>query len=333
MAIRLEPYENAQNFPSGSVAMHLGRPRADGAVGMTCDRPPPLVGAVVLNFRQPQGALAVVDAVTDQGIEHLRLIVVDNASQDGSAALLNSRGQVEVIELAQNGGYASGMNAGISRLLADESVRYVLLLTHDVELRPSCLTLLVEHLDNHPEAGVVAPMLERADTTGKLWSSGGYLEGLCRDPVHTGRDTDASAAPDSGHRVVEWADGAILMIRREVFSRIGLLPEQYFLYFEEVHFLLMAGRRGFQTHVVLAARAAQQPGGAPDYLAARNRVLLARSLFPARVALVVLHTLVEVLREVGRRVLRRSYHRTDFVQAVLVGTYDGLTGRLRKTFL
>src|SRR5688500_15920321 len=126
---------------------------------------------VILNYRTPDLTLACLASLEPQLDERTRVIVVDNASGDGSAERIEhgiaTRGlHAEVLRSPINGGFAAGMNLGIS---AAPDARAYLLLNSDTILRPDALAKLREAMHTHPEAGIIGPAL--LDEHGKTAAS------------------------------------------------------------------------------------------------------------------------------------------------------------------
>lgn len=292
------------------------------------------VGVLVLNHRNWPATLDVVRAVRAQSMAADHVIVIDNASGVDEVAAMHVAATDEGFELLileSNAGYAAGMNAGIQALMARD-VDSVLLLTHDCVLQDDCLARLVEELDEHPTTGVAAPALGWKSRPGLTWSGGGELRRFTGTPHHPQKFAALDAVSRAPSRAVAWADGAALLIRREVFDEVGLLPLQYFLYFEEVDFQASVRASGYQVRIVERALGWQEPGSTPAYLAVRNQLLFLR--VHQRWALpIYLSTVVySCAREVAKVVLRRSRD-LDRIRALALGMTDGISGRLRQNLV
>jgi N-acetylglucosaminyl-diphospho-decaprenol L-rhamnosyltransferase len=168
------------------------------------------------------------------------VFVVDNASTDGSAALVaNEFPAVRLVPNATNVGFTRANNQALRQARG----RYLLLLNPDAELRPGALATLVAYLDSHPNVGVVGPRLYYPD--GAVQSSRrrfptlatGFVEStvlqswmpragvLCRYYCED--------LPDDRSHEVDWLIGACLLVRREAVAPIGLFDERFFMYSEE----------------------------------------------------------------------------------------------------
>lgn len=240
------------------------------------------VVAVTFNAqRYVEGMLAsLVDAANGAALE---MVVVDNGSADGTVEILRRHPELTVVE-QRNTGYAHGLNRGISTVSPDHDV---LILNPDVALHPSALSRLVAVLDEEPRAGIVVPRLKDAD--------GRALPSLRREPStwrtlaevvlgggHAGRSGEALRPPAQGRRVVDWATGAVMLIRREVLDVVGGFDESFFLYSEETEYCLRARDHGFVTicePTAIATHVGGELRRSPQLwsLRAVNRVRLHRS--------------------------------------------------------
>jgi N-acetylglucosaminyl-diphospho-decaprenol L-rhamnosyltransferase len=228
---------------------------------------------IIVNYKT---ADLTIDAMASLGpelgrIPGSRAIVVDNDSRDGSGARLKeaiaSRGWnrwATLIEAERNGGFAYGNNVGI-RAAQAEGLRpaYVHLLNPDTIVRPGALTTLLAFMDTHPEAGIAGSRLEDPDGTPQR--SGFRFPGVMSE-LDAGLRLGVvsrllrrwEVAPPVQERdcQVDWVAGASMIIRDKVLDDVGLLDESYFMYYEEVDFILRARRAGWscwyvpESHVV-----------------------------------------------------------------------------------
>jgi GT2 family glycosyltransferase len=200
------------------------------------------------------------------------IIVVDNASSDGSAEMVEREfPSVEVIRAADNLGFAAANNVALRRATG----RYFLLLNPDAALVDDTAGVLAAYLDAHHDVGVVGPTVRFPD--GRFQSSGFAFPSVGAE-LRQSRSVDwlarrvgarpRPAAQGDAAEDVDWVDGACLMIRRETVDAVGLLDEQYFLYGEEVDWCYRAKRAGWRVVAVRAASAlhhrGQSTGAVPD---------------------------------------------------------------------
>ena len=228
---------------------------------------------VVLNYKTAALTIDCLRSLADEidAIPGSRVVVTDNASGDGSVEKIASaisenhwHDWVELMPLEQNGGFAFGNNAAIRPVLASAvSCPYVLLLNPDTVVRPGALKSLLTFMNEHPEAGIAGSRLE--DLDGSPQHSAFRFPSVISEldfGLRLGfvskllsRWSGVPPIADDPHET-NWVAGASMIVRREVFEAIGLLDENYFMYFEEVDFCLRAHRAGWpcwyvpQSHVV-----------------------------------------------------------------------------------
>jgi N-acetylglucosaminyl-diphospho-decaprenol L-rhamnosyltransferase len=214
----------------------------------------PDLAVVILNYRTPDLTLACLASLEPQLDEHTRVIVVDNASGDGSADRIEheiiARGlHAEVLRSPINGGFAAGMNYGINAAHADGYI----LLNSDTIMRPDALAQLREAMRSHPDAGVVGPALidEHGETAANCFRDPKPLSELVR-AAQTGvlgkllRSFELVFPTASEPVEPDWIAFACVLVRREVIERIGALDDGYFMYFEDVDYCRRAREAGFR---------------------------------------------------------------------------------------
>jgi GT2 family glycosyltransferase len=176
------------------------------------------------------------------------VIVVDNASADGSAAAARRWPDVRVIETGENLGFACGTNIGIR---ASSGIN-LLLLNSDTLVPPGALDLMIDELDRHPDVAVVGPRL--VDAAGRAELSFGRMVGpvneLRQKTLMRGHAEPSGIISTSVDRATrreqfpDWVSGACLLVRRRDAEAVGLLDERYFMYLEDVDFCAAIRARG-----------------------------------------------------------------------------------------
>jgi len=181
-----------------------------------------------------------------------QVIVVDNASRDGSLEMLrHDFPAVTVIANRDNVGFARACNAG----LAAAEGRFLLLLNSDTVPAPGSLSALVRYARAYPRAGAVGPRLRAAD--GKPARSCFYFPSLTRPYLNSAvfrrlfgerfglpYAWEHPCLRDGG--AVDWLSGACLLLRREALAAAGALDERYFMYFEDTDLCRRLWRAGWQ---------------------------------------------------------------------------------------
>ena len=192
------------------------------------------------------------------------VIVVDNASTDGSAEVAAASPGVRLIRLAQNVGFSAGNNAGIRQTTAE----LLLLLNNDTVVPPGAIDRLIGRLDADPAAAIAGPRLVDGDgrverSFGPMISPLGELRQKVLTRLHDRGFGPVSALVRRGARreqYVDWVSGACLLVRRFVAEKVGLLDERFFLYTEDVDFCASVRAAGWKVLFTPAAEIVHMRG-------------------------------------------------------------------------
>lgn len=203
----------------------------------------PLVSVISINYNQTEMTRAFLNSMRQVTYPKLEIIIVDNASMGSDVdALLKEFPEIILIKNPQNLGFSGGNNTGIKRAKGE----YFLLINNDVEVVPDFVQPLVEVFQQNREAGMVSPKIifynreERIQYAGSegisKWTGRGKKRGY--NQIDTGEY--------NGTRETALVHGACLMVSREVVNTVGLMHEDYFLYYEEHDWASHTRKKGFK---------------------------------------------------------------------------------------
>ncbi len=194
-----------------------------------------------------------------QGLQ-VEIFVVDNASPDDSVAMVSAEfPEVRLIANRENAGFTRANN----QALALSTGRHVVLLNPDTEAEPGSLTTLVRFLDSHSDAGACGPKLLNSD--GSLqpngrrfptaWREFLIVSGL-RNLNRARFDREQEFGRDDFDREceVDQLMGACLLVRRTVMEQVGMLDEEFFMFYEETEWCWRIRRAGWKIYYVPEAR-------------------------------------------------------------------------------
>lgn len=236
----------------------------------------PRVFTLILNTNRRADTLACLASLAAGSYPHNTVVVLDNASTDGSPEAIRAAfPAVQVVALAENLGYAGNNNVGLALALS-QGADWVLVLNEDTVLAPDCVAALVAAGEADPQVGMAGPLIYHADEPGVIQSAGGVLDRQWR-ALHVGQNQ-----PDQGQfaapRPVDWLSGCALLVRRAVLEQVGLIDADYFYFWEETEWCLRARRAGWRVLHVPAAKLwhkgvqrSYQPKPSVTYYATRNR--------------------------------------------------------------
>ena len=194
------------------------------------------VAIVILNWNGEKMMRRFLPSVIEHTAGIADIIVVDNASTDGSLRMLESEfPSVRTIVLDRNYGFAGGYN----RALREVKNEYYMLLNSDVEVTAGWMDTLIGFMDSHPEAAACQPkLLAEHDRSMFEYAggSGGYIDRygypFCRGRLFDTIERDNHQYDDTVE--VLWATGACLMIRNSDFWRVGGFDDRFFAHNEEI---------------------------------------------------------------------------------------------------
>lgn len=209
------------------------------------------LAVIIVNYRTPQLVLDCLASLAAERMGHagFSVVVVDNASGDGSADLIEQGIHVRgwsawtrVVRSSHNGGFSAGNNAGMRSIEA----KAYLLLNSDTLVRPGAIDRLVREMYEHPEAGLIGPRLEWPDGTPQNSTFNDptpvteFLRAACTGVFDRVLQRHVTSIPvDRTPAEVDWVSFAAVLIPRAVVERVGPMDEGYFMYFEDADY----GRR------------------------------------------------------------------------------------------
>lgn len=207
----------------------------------------PLVSIITINYNQAHVTCALLASLARITYPRVEVIVVDNASPtEAPTRIAEQFPGVQLICSPQNLGFAGGNNLGI----AVAKGKYALFLNNDTEVEPGFLEPLVAVMEANPAIGMASPKLIFYGTDQLIQ----YAGSSAINPW-TGRSaTIGNLEKDEGQHNATYptqlAHGAAMLVPMDTIRRAGLMPELYFLYYEELDWCEMVKRAGYQVYYV-----------------------------------------------------------------------------------
>ena len=231
-----------------------------------------LVSYCVVNTNGREPLLACLEAIertTPSDLEH-EILVLDNASDDGSAEAVRALGRdIRLIALDRRAGKA----ANDSRLLQEAAGEFCLLLNEDSELQPGAVAALLGALQSDREAAAAGAQLLAPDgrEVPCAWRLPGAETALAGAFFLHRRLTVESGG--TGTRPVGWVQSSAMMVRREAAEQVGWLDPEFFVYSDETDFCKRLGDAGWKILFVPSARAIHHDQMAQDAAGAERRIV------------------------------------------------------------
>lgn len=286
-----------------------------------------VVGIVILNYNNWEDTVKCVSSVIENVKCNYKIIVVDNCSVNQSYEELKNRmpESVVLIETGRNLGYAGGNNIGIKQA-KDLKCDYICILNNDTIATEDFITPCLDILISDNKIGFIGPAIIDYETQ-KIQSTGGtihFLRGYA-DQKNNGKEISEVESKI----YVDYVGGACIIASYELLEKIGLIPECYFLFYEETEWCLNAKRCGYfnmcltDTCIIhKGSVSVKSIDGLNIYLFCRNRVaFIRRNIGKLYSYLLFLGLCIYTLMAVVVRRDKKRLSRISFF-------YDGLVNRV-----
>lgn len=295
-----------------------------------------MVWAIILNWNRPALTVDCVQSLREAVSIAVVPLVVDNGSIDGSVPKIwQQLPSVRLVETDRNLGYAGGNNVGI-RYALEHGAEYICILNNDVTVAPGFLVSMMSAVQSDSTVGAATPLIAATDQPEQVWALGSGVDWSTGSVSRLHAGESISSWHDRPPFAVDAASGSAMIVKREVFDAVGLMDEDFFLYYEETDWCLRVKQAGYQIlavpssvvfHQVSAALGASSP--VIDYYMLRNHLRfiarhwsgVARLRLQARVVLRNLATVTAYTLKphAGERIPNRN--------ARLLALRDALLGR------
>ena len=236
------------------------------------------ISIITINYNGLTDTCALIETIPFK--DNLEVIVVDNASQNQEADTISQRfPQVKVIKSEKNLGFAGGNNLGIKAAQG----KYLFFINNDTFFKDFNIQALIDRLESLSDIAVVCPKIRFAWGNYPIQFTG-YTP-LTKITVRNqaiGFGEEDHGQYDTAHPT-PYAHGAAMLIKREAIDKVGLMPECFFLYYEELDWSMMFTRAGYQiwyepqcTIFHKESQATGQNSPLRTYYIVRNRLLLVK---------------------------------------------------------
>ncbi|MDX2006527.1 MAG: glycosyltransferase family 2 protein [Meiothermus sp.] len=249
----------------------------------------PKIGLVTVTYNSAKVIPGFMESLQAQTYANWQLIAVDNQSKDSSAELLRSYDddRVTIIFNEDNIGVAAGNNQGIREAI-QQDCKYIVLINNDTEFPANLLAEMLRRL-LELQCDMVVPKMYYYQPKDRLWFAGGkFRRFLFWQIRHIGLDQNDTGLFNQTVPI-DYAPTCCVLMPSQLFEQVGLMDEQYFVYYDDVDFFLRANRKGCKTyylpHIHLYHKVSSLSGGNESewglYMQSRNAILFLRKNYPA----------------------------------------------------
>jgi GT2 family glycosyltransferase len=247
---------------------------------------------IILNFNSGEHTINCINSVIKQGEKDIasRLIVVDNASTDDSVVIIRkSYPNIKLIVNTRNLGYAAGNNVGIEFAIR-HGANFIFISNPDTKIEKGSIDKLLKVLKTNEKIGIVGPKIY--SSSGAVWSLGGKIDKKRFTCGLIGFRKKEKKIGKNLIKQVDYISGTAMMFRKEIVDKIGLLSEDYFLYYEDADYCVRAKEAGYGVMIALNSKIIHnwsavvgKGSSKKKYYMARNHFLFLEKHAPLRIKL------------------------------------------------
>lgn len=213
----------------------------------------PKILIIILNYNGWDDTKECLESLNKVEYENFEVILIDNGSAEKPPEIGGQFSNLKITQVFndKNLGFAGGNNQGIKMAL-QKGAEYILLLNNDTLVEPDFLAKLVEvSKKDGGKIGIVGPLMLYPDKK-IIWSAGGKITSDYKGELIGYNQSDEGQFKNPAH--VEYISGTCLLIKKAVIEKIGLISEDYFLYYEDVDWCTRARATGYECLLVPEAR-------------------------------------------------------------------------------
>lgn len=283
---------------------------------------------VILTWNKKDLVLECLKSVLKCRSKHeVHYVVVDNHSTDGTVKEIEQKyPQIVILKNKSNLGWTGGNNTGILYSLKEET-DFIIILSNDLVVEKNFIDTLIQPFEDM-RVGIVGPTILTSPEK-KIIKSAGYKfnKKLVAKPFGSGKKNEHLHAKN---RMVEMVQGAAMGIRSEVFRKVGLLDDKFFIYFEESDFCMRTRKAGYSivavaNSIIYHIEAATTVFNSPfhTYYNTRNHLLFIEKYGRKKI-------LINVMYDSLQLAARKLKHGDSGWKYVLLGVFDYLFRRFGK---
>lgn len=247
------------------------------------------IGVALINWNSAELTISCIKSLLSGTMKPDKIIVVDNASTDGSDKEINIYfPNIQIIRNKVNAGFSGGSNIGVLELI-NQGYKYVWVLNNDTETHPDCLKTKYDFMESNPGAAGCCGKILYSDFRKTIWYAGARLNKFKLRNFHRGMLETDNGQYDISQKTL-FITGCSMFVRAKVWQEVGVFDEKFFAYCEDIDWCLRAEKHNFELwylpqaviyHKVSAAfgktSGKQTPWMAPPlviYLSERNQLFL-----------------------------------------------------------
>ena len=201
------------------------------------------VSIVIVNYNGLIHNEDCINSILKSSYKNIEIVIVDNKSTDNSVEKIREvfKEKVKIIINDNNSGFAGGTNVGINYAI-NNGAEYILLLNNDTIIDSKMIEIMVKSSNNKL---VISPKIYYFNNKNMIWSAGGAIKWNRGYTIQYGMN-DIDKGQFDERKNIDFATGCCMLIPKKIIKEVGLLPEEYFLYFEDTEYCVKIKKAGYE---------------------------------------------------------------------------------------
>lgn len=209
-----------------------------------------LIYILIVNYNNYKDTIDCLMSLENINYDNYKIIIVDNSSTNNSINEIRkfinnfNNNNIILLKSRKNYGFAGGNNIGIKYAL-DHGADYILLLNDDTTVEPNFISNMLKTAEEDLSIGIVGCKIKYYQNKNLLWYTGGKINWF----KFIGNNEGIKSFDNGNYnekKEITFATGCCMLIKRQVFEKVGLLPVEYFMYFEDVDFCVKVQDAGYK---------------------------------------------------------------------------------------
>ena len=240
---------------------------------------------VILNWNGYEDTSECIISLQKITYDNYQIVVVDNGSDvEDINRLKNNFPNVKILRSDVNLGFTGGNNLGIKNSF-EKKIDFILLLNNDTIVEPNFIQPLLDIFENNPNVGIVAPQINYFDEPKKVWTEGGRISKIRGSGFAYSERYDDGKIKDD--KEVTFVSGCCMLIKKEIFEKVGVFDDNFFLYVEDADLCYRTTQAGYKIIVSHNSKIYHKVSSStkenlsllPLYYVTRNRLYFASKSF------------------------------------------------------
>ena len=204
---------------------------------------------ILLNYNSYEDTIECVESIAESEKElNYKIIIVDNNSTDDSKEKLANDLNYIYLQANENGGFAKGNNIGIKYAM-ENGADYILLLNNDTIIEKNSISKMIKEIEKRQNVGAIGCRIMYYDNKKLINYNGGKINWLKASTIHEDYKKEYKTNGQD-FKYTEFITGCCMLIKKEVIEKVGLLPEEYFMYYEDLDYCIKVKEAGYKLGVL-----------------------------------------------------------------------------------